>query len=85
MTKVYVHAPFDSDIGKSIISISEDLMRELDLKDGDFIYITKAKIQLIAKAKLMFSGDKYSIRLDFSFLKALHITFGQSVEIVKAS
>lgn len=85
MSKVFVHAPFKSDLGHPIIRIHYDLMKELKLEDDDFVVITKGKIQLIAKAFTMKLCDKHSIRLDYPFIKALNITFGDSVEIVKAT
>ena len=86
MTKVFVHAPYKMDLGHPTIRIHEDLMKELKLEDNDFVYISKGKIQLIAKALSYAPGkNKRSVRLDYPFLHALDITFGDSVEIVKAT
>ena len=85
MTKVFVHAPFKSDLGQPIMRIHADLMKELDLIEGDFIYITSKNIQLIAKAATQKLCDKHSVRLDYSFIKALNITFGDSVVVLKAT
>jgi len=84
MTKVFVHAPLKSDLGEPIIRIHEDLMMELEITVDDFVYIMFKKNQLIAKPWPLYSGDKFSVRLDFPFLKALNITFGDAVEIEKA-
>jgi len=83
MTKVFVHAPYKQDLGEAIIRIQEDLMEELKIKEYDFIRISGKKNSLIAVAWHMESGDKHSVRLDFPFLQALKITFGDSVDIVK--
>lgn len=82
-TRVFVHAPYKQDLGEPIIRIHEDLMEELKIKEYDFIYITGKKNRLIAVAWHMESGDKHSVRLDFPFIKALNITFGDAVDIAK--